>query len=166
MHSQQIQICGKCKAERMNFILVHEYLQSSHQELSNYDVKRGQMCLSSTLMLTRVGSCCYLFYTTVTSLGGHKVSVKQNLLASFPFSFHLIRIKFDVVTKQFKLNILRVRLLLSKISWNERNNCCFTDTDCIKQTFNVVMHSDVYNPIWFKLGVMVDAIVLYILILV
>ena len=25
----------------MNFILVHEYLQSSRQELSNYDVKKG-----------------------------------------------------------------------------------------------------------------------------
>ena len=40
-------ICCKCKVERMNFILVHEYLQSSCRELSNYDVKRGQICLSN-----------------------------------------------------------------------------------------------------------------------
>ena len=77
MHSQQIQICCKCKAERMNFNLVHEYLQSSRQELSNYNVKRGQMCLSSTLMLRRVGSCRYLIYVSVQASMHYRVLGKS-----------------------------------------------------------------------------------------
>ena len=47
----------------------------------------------------------------LTLPGSHKVSAKQNLMASFlPHSFHLTRMKFDVV-KHFKFNI--VRLLVS-----------------------------------------------------
>ena len=42
------------------------------------------------------------------------------------------------------------------------NNCYFTD--CAK-IFNDGMHSDVYKPIWFKFGVMIDTIDLNILIL-
>ena len=38
---------------------------------------------------------------SLTLPGGNKVSAKQNVLASFSHSFHLIRIKFDVVMKQF-----------------------------------------------------------------
>ena len=41
----------------------------------------------------------------------------------FSHTFHLSRMKFDVVMKQFKLNI--VRLLLSRIYGNEGSNCCF-----------------------------------------
>ena len=44
---------------------------------------------------------------TVTLAGRHKVSAKQNLLASFIHTlFKLIRMKFDMVLEQFKLNIL------------------------------------------------------------
>ena len=50
---------------------------------------------------------------TLTLAGGHKVSTKQNLLASFSYTSQLNGIKFGVVMKQFKLNILR--LLLSEI---------------------------------------------------
>ena len=49
---------------------------------------------------------------TLILVRGHEVSAKQNLLA--PFSLTLfIRMKFDVVMMEFKLDILR--LLLSEI---------------------------------------------------
>ena len=51
---------------------------------------------------------------TLTLPGGHKVSAKQNLLASFSLqAFRLIGMKCDEVMEQFSLNILRP--LLSKI---------------------------------------------------
>ena len=60
------------------------------------------------------------------SCQGHKVSTKLNLLASFFRTlFHLIRMKFDVVMKHFKLDILW--LLLSMVYWNEGNKSCFPD---------------------------------------
>ena len=81
------------------------------------------------------------FRLSLTLPGGHKVSAKQNQLASFSsHTFHLIRLKFDAVMKQFNVNILR--LLLSEIYRNRWNNCCFTD--CVKK-INVGMHSDVYH---------------------
>ena len=46
----------------------------------------------------------------------------------FLHPFHLIRINFEVVMKQFKVNVLR--LLLIESYWNKGNTCCFTD--CIK----------------------------------
>ena len=42
----------------------------------------------------------------------------------FSHTFHLIKLKFDVVIKQFMLNIVKV--LLSKICRNKGNNCCCT----------------------------------------
>ena len=52
---------------------------------------------------------------TLTLYEGRKVSTKQNLFIGYIFShtFHLIRLKFDVVMKQFKLN--KRRLLFNKI---------------------------------------------------
>ena len=66
---------------------------------------------------------------------------------------------FQVVIKQLKLNILR--LFLSGIYWKKGNNCCFTDR---KKNLNVGILSNVCEWIWFKVGKIVDAIVLYILI--
>ena len=72
------------------------------------------------------------FCTTFTDLdiawgsqGQHKAKP-----AGFIFSqtFPLIRMKFDMMMKQFKLNILR--LLLREIYGNKGNDCCFTLT-CI-----------------------------------
>ena len=59
-----------------------------------------------------------LLSLTLILPGGHKVSAKQNMLASFSptfffFFFYLIRMKFDLVIKQFKLNTLR--LLFSEL---------------------------------------------------
>ena len=78
----------------------------------------------------------------------------------FSHSVQLTRMKCDVVMKQFKLHILRLPL----IYWNEGRNCCFAD--CIQENFNVDMHLDVYESIWFRFGLMIDTILLYILIVV
>ena len=53
---------------------------------------------------------------------GHKVSAKQNLLASFSRTLFIFS-GWNLMW--FKLNIWR--LLLSKIYWNKDNNCFFTD---------------------------------------
>ena len=51
---------------------------------------------------------------------------------------------------QFSLNFLKVPL--SQSDGNKGNNCCFTD--CIKN-FYVDMHLNIYEPINFKLVVMI-----------
>ena len=64
---------------------------------------------------------------TLTMAGGHKVSAKQNLLASSSCTFFCwSEWKFDMVLKQFKLNVLILNL--SEILWNKENNCQFTDS--------------------------------------
>ena len=84
-----------------------------------------------------------LLSLTLTLPVGYMVSTKQNLLASLSHTFHLIRIEFVVVMKQFKLNMLR---LLSRRFYSDKgSNCCFTD--CFKK-------------------MMIDTFVLFIVILV
>ena len=59
----------------------------------------------------------YLFIplpVTLTLVGSHKVSGKQNLFTSFSCFFQLNRIKFGEVFKQFKLN--NMILILSESS--------------------------------------------------
>ena len=56
---------------------------------------------------------------TLTFLWGHRVSAKQNLLASFSWTFHLIWMYVDVM-KQFKLNILI--LLLNDFFFSNKKN--------------------------------------------
>ena len=77
---------------------------------------------------------------------------------------------------KFKLNILR--LLLSESYLNKGNNCCFTDCKktefwaCIRLFMNqfdsilVWYYSFFYESVWFSLGIVIDTIVLYSLILV
>ena len=68
--------------------------------------------------------------------------------------------KIWYLLNQFKLHILI--LFLSEIYWNKGNNCCFTDHIT---NFNVDLHSDIHESIWFKLGLMIHTIVLYSMIL-
>ena len=90
---------------------------------------------------------CYTTFTDLEFVWGsqdeHKVKPIGIL---FWHTFQLLRIKFDMVMKQFKLNILG--LPLRKISGNKGNNCSFTN--CIKN-FNIGMYSEVYKSIWFLL---------------
>ena len=74
--------------------------------------------------------------------GGHMISAKETLLASFSRTFHLSRMKFDVVMKQLKLNI--VRLLLRKvIKTREMTAVSLT----VSKNFSVGKHLDVYELI-------------------
>ena len=70
--------------------------------------------------------------------------------------------KFDVVLKQFKLNILRLLIWGRVLETREITAVLLTAS----KNFSIGMQSDVYESIWLKLGVMTHAIVLYILILV
>ena len=65
----------------------------------------------------------------------------------FSHTFHLIGRKFDVMMKQFKLDILR--LLFSKITWNKRKKLFILQT--ASKIFKVAMHLDAYEWIWFRL---------------
>ena len=90
-------------------------------------------------------------------------------LTGFIFSdtFHLIRIKFDVVMKQFKLNIWGYFWLRFPETRGIPAAFCFLFFFVTaSKTFIVGVHLDVYKLIWFKLGMMIDTIVLYVLILV
>ena len=88
------------------------------------------------------------FHTTFTDLdltwGSQSQCEAKAIGFIFSHTFYLIEIKFDVMMKQSKLNILT--LLFSKICWNKGNNCCFTD--CMKK---IGMHIEVYKSVWFKL---------------
>ena len=70
--------------------------------------------------------------------------------------------KFDVVSKEFKLNTLK--LSLSEICGVKGNDSCLEFA--ISNNFSAGMHSDIYALIWFKLGMLIETIELYILVLV
>ena len=64
------------------------------------------------------------FSLTLTLLCSHKIRQKEKPVGLiFSLTFHLVRMEFDVMIKQFKLNIMR--LFLSEIYWKKGMNCCF-----------------------------------------
>ena len=65
-----------------------------------------------------------------------------------------------MVLKQFKLKSQFYVL----VRFNDKREIGGSLT--MSDNFNVDMHSDVYESIWLKLGVMIETIVLYILILI
>ena len=71
----------------------------------------------------------YHFYTTLAdlhlALGSQGQCKAKHLGFIFSHCFKLIGTIFDVVLKQFKLNILI--LLLNDIYWKKENNCYFTE---------------------------------------
>ena len=113
-----------------------------------------------------IGTIDFCYYTTFTDLDlawgsqGHCVPKPVGFI--FSHTFHLIRMKSDVVMKQFEQHIWR--LLLSKIYWKKGNEFC--STNCIKKTFNVSVYLDIYKSVWCRIGLMIDTVVLYIFILV
>ena len=66
------------------------------------------------MLVTTINLCHFIpLSLTLTSAGGHKVSTMQNLLATFfSHTFQLIRMIFNGMLKQFKLN--NPIILLSK----------------------------------------------------
>ena len=79
----------------------------------------------------------------------------------FWHTFQLIRMKFDVVLKQFMLNIL----MLLWLRFNELWETAAVLLTGLKD-FNVGTHLAVYELFWFKLGMMIDTIELDIVMLV
>ena len=103
--------------------VARQKLQDYCTVLVNLSTKYVHMCHTYRL------HWLLLFYTTFTDpdLGWGSLHQCKVKLLDFIFShtFQLIRLKFDLVLKQFKLHILI--LLLIQIWWNEGNDCCFTD---------------------------------------
>ena len=66
------------------------------------------------------------------------------------------------VMKQFKWIILRLRDVVIQGTWL----VLLTALKKKQNNFNIGMHSNIYKPIWFKLGVVMDTAVLCIFILV
>ena len=104
------------------------------------------------------------FCTTVSNLvlewrsqGQCKV---KPLRIFFSNSFRLIGMKYCMVLKQFKLNIPGLPLNFSER--RERTAVVLKASE----NCNVGMYSDVCGSIWFKHGMMMDTIKLYILTLV
>ena len=56
-----------------------------------------------------------------------------------------------MVMKQFKLNILRLHL--SEIFESREIT---TDLQNVSKNFSVGVHSDVYEPVWYKLDILID----------
>ena len=76
----------------------------------------------------------------------------------FSHTFQLIKMKFDVVMKQFKQTSWDY-ILVSFIEIREITAVLLT----VSKSFNTGMQSDVYESISFKLCMMIDTIILYIL---
>ena len=78
----------------------------------------------------------------------------------------MIRMKSDLELKKIKLNI--PTYFNSGILWYKGNSCRFVIFVffAVSENFNVGMHSDIYESIWFKLGMLIDTIELCILIII
>ena len=68
----------------------------------------------------------------------------------------MIRMDRDLIVKQFKWNILI--LLLNEIHQIKESKCCSLTAS---KNFSVGLYLDVYEPIWIKLGLMIDISGLY-----
>ena len=92
---------------------------------------------------------------TYTLAEGHKISTKTKLTDfTFSHTFRLVRMKFTMVQKQLKLNILV--LFLSQIWSNKRISVVLLTAS---KNFNTSLHSDVYESVWFKVDLVLDTIV-------
>ena len=89
---------------------------------------------------------------TLNSEGGHKVSGMQTYWRHFLTHFSFNQDEFGMMLKQIKWNILILFFSESQGKEPPRNDIC--------------MHSDVYELIWFKLGMMKHTSELYIFMLV
>ena len=103
---------------------------------------------------------------TLTLAGDHKVSGKQNVLASLSHILsQLIMWKFGMVMKQLKLKFL-IPLFNDIFVIREVTEVSLTLLKKkTNQHFNISLHSDSYKAVWFKLSMMIDTFELYILII-
>ena len=119
-------------------------------------IQSAGWCLCTSISTSVFHTCCAYgyhwllpYYATFSDLdltGITRSAQSKSCWFIFPTCFlQLMRMKFSVVLKQFKLDICI--LLLSEIYWIKGNSCCFSDS--IKN-LNISMHSDVYGLIQFK----------------
>ena len=98
---------------------------------------------------------CILLSLTLTLSGVHRVTAKKKPIGViFLHTFHLIRTTFDVVMGLLRSKIFKTREITAVLQ------------AAPKKSFNIGMHSGSYEWVWFKLGIMIDTVVLYLLILV
>ena len=90
-----------------------------------------------------------------------KMSAQSRTSWLYFLTFLLFSVKFCMVLKPFKLNILI--LTLSESLGSSGNNCYFTDS---VWNFNVGLHSDIIKFIWRKCGMVIATTDLCALILV
>ena len=89
------------------------------------------------------------YSVTLMLAGDHKVGGKQNLLASFSctlFNWSGWNLMWCWSNSSWASDFISEWCLLVK-----GNNCFFSD--CVRK--NVGMHLDIYEPIWFKAGMMI-----------
>ena len=102
------------------------------------------------------------FCTTFTDLDLARGSQCQRKATPLGFilshAFQLIKMKSNIVFRQFKLNILI--LFWDETEWSRGNNCILNSSES-KKNFNVGLHSDVCRPIWFKFRMAIETITLY-----
>ena len=106
---------------------------------------------------------CIPLPVTLTSVGGHIVSTEQNLLASLSH-------------KLFNWMGWNLVCWWGKSSWTswfcfwvrciESWEHIFAVLLSVSNNFNVGMHLDIYDPIWFKLDTLINISELYILIII
>ena len=82
----------------------------------------------------------------LTVVEGHKVSKKQKQTDLFSCTFHLIKMKFDQVLKQFKLTFL---ILLWRCNYVIKGKLLLF-CNCIKKDSNAGMHWDVHELIFIQ----------------
>ena len=97
-----------------------------------------------------------LFFCDLTLIKGHKVKSVDSV---FSDTFQLIRIKPNVVLEQFELNSL---ISFSEVILGEITAFIMTTS----KSFTTGLHWNVYDQIQFKLSMMVDSMIPFILILV
>ena len=125
-----------------------------------------QTCQSNSLMPAMLIGTIDLYHfmplsVTFALAEGHRKAKnrKQNLLNLFCHT--LVKwsgLNLNMVLKHFMLNILKLRS--GEINCHRKKLQFYW----LSKNFNIGVHSAVYTPIWFKLGVVIDTTGLYVLI--
>ena len=104
-----------------------------------YEVAQTFAAVDHVKWMTAILPCQTTFTVHILACGSQSQRKAKPNGIIFLTHFSLIRMKFDVMMKQFKLNILR--LLLSKIYFHKGNNCFFYWLH--PKQINISVHADV-----------------------
>ena len=127
IHTSIIWICLMSPRGK-NFDVGHNTLSS--KICSYLFITVQQNLFIPAMLIGTIDFYCFMRLTLTLSLpAGHKVSTKQNLLASFSPTF-FIWSGWNIIWYGDSSWTIS-DYVFSKIYWNKGNNCCFTD--CIKK---------------------------------